>query len=70
MAVAGGLGTLAVAGTNAMVIIWPLANSRFWGSPLVSVPLPLDSGLGQVSTMTTPGLPASGVPLGQTSPLV
>ncbi len=70
MARAGGLGTLAVAGTNAAVIIWPLANSRSCGSPLVSVPLPFDSGLDQVSTMTTPGLPESGVPLGHTSPLV
>ena len=61
---------MAVAGTNAMVISCPLANRRSWGSPLVSVPLPFDAKLGQLTTMTTPGLLASGVPFGQTSPLV
>ena len=70
MAEDGGLGTEAVAGTNAMVISWPLAKRRSCGAPLVSVPLPLDSKLLQLSTMTTPGLPASGVPFGHTSPLV
>ncbi len=40
MAWAGGLGTVAVAGTKAMVISWPLANWRSWGGPLVSVRRP------------------------------
>src|ERR1700677_691349 len=70
MARAGGLGTVAVAGTKAMVMSWAVANFRSWGAPLVSVPWPFDSKLGQLTTMTTPGLPASGVPLAQTSPLV
>ena len=65
----GGLGTVAVAGTKAMVISWPFWNNRSWGGPLVSVPV-LELKLDQLSTITTPGLPASGVPLGHTSPLV
>ncbi len=36
----GGFLTVAVVGTKAMVMSWPLANFRSWGSPLVSVPLP------------------------------
>jgi hypothetical protein len=69
MTEAGGFGTVAVAGTKAMVTSWPFSKRRLWGAPLVSVPLPLVSKFGQLTTMTTPGLPASGVPLGHTSPL-
>ncbi len=38
MTVAGGFGMVTSAGTKAMVISWPFANRRFWGSPGVSAP--------------------------------
>jgi hypothetical protein len=34
----GGLGMVALAGTNAMVMSWPFSNSKFCGSPGVSAP--------------------------------
>jgi hypothetical protein len=69
MVVAGGFGTVEVAGTNAMVTSCPFSHSRSSGGPLVSVPFPFDSKLFQLSTMTTPGFPWSGVPFGQIAPL-
>jgi len=66
----GGFGTVVVTGTKAMVISCPLVKRRFWGSPLVWVPFPFESKLGQLTTITTPVLPASGEPFGQTSPLL
>jgi hypothetical protein len=38
MACDGGLGIVVPAGTNAMVINWPLVNRRLWGSPGVCEP--------------------------------
>jgi hypothetical protein len=65
----GGFGTCAPAGRNPTVINWALANLSSLGLPLVAVPV-VDVKFGQDSTTTNPGLPASGVPLGQVCPLV